>query len=96
MNTTLILNTSDYLSTFSLLTYKLEYNKVHHQNVKKYYFNGRVGFFCWKINIFLRNVFNNIKFMNLIGLILFVVVLKSEDVLPKSRIDKDGVILQVY
>lgn len=34
--------------------------------------------------------------MNLIGLILFVVVLKSEDVLPKSRIDRDGVILQVY
>ena len=95
MNTTLILNTSDYLSTFSVLTYKLEYNKVNHQNVKKYSFNGRVGFFCWKISIFLRNVFN-IKFMNLIGLILFVVVLKSEDVLPKSRIDRDGVILQVY
>lgn len=34
--------------------------------------------------------------MNLIGLILFVVVLISEDVLPKSRIDRNGVILQVY
>lgn len=46
MNTTLILNTSDFQSTFSLLTSKLEYDKVHHQNVKKYYLNARVGFFA--------------------------------------------------
>ena len=95
MNTTFILNSCDFLTTFSLLTQKFEYDKVHHQRVKKYYLNGRAGFLSRKIQINLTSVFNNIKIMNLRRLIIIVVVSNAEDVLPYTTIERDGVLLQV-
>ena len=94
MNTTLILNFCDFLTTFSLLTQKIEYDKVHHRRVKKNYLNGRAGFLSRKVQINLLNVFHN-KNMNLRRLIILVVVLKVEDVLVKTIIKRDGVLLHV-
>lgn len=95
MNTTLILNPCDFLTTFSLLIHKIEYDKVHHQRVNKYYLNGRAGFLSRKVQINLLNVFNNIKNRNIRRLIIIVVVLKVEDVLVNTTIERDGVLLKV-
>ena len=51
MNTTLKLYAYDFLATFSLLTHKIEYDKVHNQRVKNIILIVVQGFYQEILNL---------------------------------------------
>ena len=97
MNTTLKLYVYDFLATFSLLTHKIEYDKVHNQLVKKYYLNRRAGVLSRNIKFNLNFLFDNIKIMKLRRLIIIVVVNSDNEqmqLLEYTTIERYGCLLQ--
>lgn len=97
MNTTLKLYAYDFLGTFSLLTHKIEYDKVNNQLVKKYYLNRCAGFLSINIKFNLNFLFDNIKIMKLRRLIIIVVVNSDNEqmqLLEYTTLERYGGLLQ--
>lgn len=70
----------DFVTTFSNLSQKIEYDKIHHNNVKKYYLNARVAVISRTIDFSIQSLYFNIQRMNLRRLLVLVVVDGDEEI----------------